>query len=262
MSVPQIDFDIRGAIFDVDDTLLDNKPGNPGHGLHERARLAAAREAGERHNIDSLRNLSVEDNLEAFMCAPVHTLEAAVWNILIMTGQADSEVINKDNMLLQEIVSRKDELYKDILLDEGEEVPGAVNFVQKLAASGIENKLAIASTAIRRDVDLFLGKTGLASLFPDQRIKTKESITHPEPNPEVFNLAFASLGLPEEDRMKVCVFEDDPRGIMAARAAGLFVCAIGTRYSPEQMMSLEVPPHIAFATYVEFMNWFRLAGDN
>ena len=50
----KIDFEIKGAIFDVDDTLLDNKPGVPGQGLHERARLAAIREAGERHRIEPL----------------------------------------------------------------------------------------------------------------------------------------------------------------------------------------------------------------
>ncbi len=253
-----IDFEPKGAIFDVDDTLLDNKPGNPGYGLHEKARLAAAREAGERHDIDLLKTLSVEDNLEAFMSAPVHTLEAAVWNILLMTGQADSEMINTNNPLLKEIVARKDELYKDILLSEGEEVPGATRFVKLLAANGIEGKLAIASTAIRRDVDLFLGKAGLKSLFPDDRIKTKESIIHAKPNPEVFNLAFDSLELPESSRRFVCAFEDDPRGIMAARAAGLFVCAIGTRYTPEYMMSLEVPPHVAFSTFDEFAVWFNL----
>ncbi len=260
--VDSIQFEVRGAVFDVDDTLLDNKPGNPGYGLHEQARLAAAREAGKRHNISGLENLSVEDNLEAFMSAPVHTLEAAVWNILVMTGQADSEVLNKGNILLQEIVARKDELYKDLLVNEGEEVPGASQFVRALAASGIESRMAIASTAIRRDVDIFLGKMGLVSLFPGARIKTKESITHPKPNPEVFNLAFNSLDLPEADRPYVCAFEDDPRGIMAARAAGLYVCAIGTRYSIDQMMSLEVPPHVAFATYDEFMSWFNLDQDS
>lgn len=46
-----------------------------------------------------------------------------------------------------------------------------------------------------------------------------------------FILAFDSLKLPETAGKFVCVFEDDPRGIMAARAAGLFVCAIGTRYT-------------------------------
>lgn len=107
-----------------------------------------------------------------------------------MTGQADSEVIDTSNPLLKDIMARKDELYKDILLSEGEEVPGATRFVKLLAASGIGRELAIASTAIRRDVDLFLGKTGLKSLFPDHRIKTKESIRYAKPNPEVFYSSF------------------------------------------------------------------------
>src|ERR1700721_4737511 len=105
----KIDFIVKGAIFDVDDTLLDNKPRDPALGLHERARLAAAHEVGKLHGIDALENLSVKDNLEAFVNAPVHTLEAAVWNILLITGQADSQVINKNNILLQEIVARKNE---------------------------------------------------------------------------------------------------------------------------------------------------------
>ena len=258
MSESKIDFEPRGAIFDVDDTLLDNKPGNPGHGLHEKARLTAAHEVGERYGIAQLQNLTIEQNLDAFMTAPVHTLEAAIWNILLLTGQADSEVMNPDNELLQEIVARKNELYTAILATEGAEVPGATKFVKALGASGLEDKMAVASMAIRPDVDTFLGKMGLGYLFPENRIITKEQVTHPKPNPESFNMAFATLGLPESDKFAVCAFEDDPRGIMAARAAGLYTCAIGTRFSVERMMALEVPPHIAFATYVEFEDWFNL----
>jgi beta-phosphoglucomutase-like phosphatase (HAD superfamily) len=258
-----IDFNkIEGVIFDVDDTLLDNKPGV--EGLHERSRLAAIHEIGERYGIEVLKQFSPEDNLEAFISAPVHSLEAAVWNALVMTGLADSEVINTNNALLREIVSLKDKLHESILINEAEEVPGATAFVFALADSGLRNRLAIASTAIRRDVDLFLSKTGMAALFPPDRIKTKESITHPKPNPEVFNLAFASLGIPESDRHLVCVFEDDPRGIMAARAAGLYVCAITTNYTREQLLSLAVPPHLVADTYAEFMVEFGLAkaGNN
>lgn len=258
MSEHRVDFEVKGAIFDVDDTLLDNKPGNPGNGLHEKARLRASHEIGERHGIEGLQHLTIEQNLESFMTAPVHTLEAAVWNILLLTGQADAEVMNPDNVLLQEIVVRKNELYSAILAQEGAEVPGAMKFVKALGASGIEDKMAIASMAIRPDVDTFLGKMGLHYLFPDDRIITKEQVTHPKPNPEAFNRAFATLNLPESDRANVCAFEDDPRGIMAARAAGLYTCGIGTRFSVERMMTLEVPPHIAFATYPEFEEWFNL----
>lgn len=40
--------EVKGAIFDVDDTLLDNQPGQPGMGLHERSRLAAFQFVGKK----------------------------------------------------------------------------------------------------------------------------------------------------------------------------------------------------------------------
>lgn len=251
-----IEFQVKGAIFDVDDTLLDNKPGIPGQGLHEQSRLAAAHEVGKKYDIPRLIELTAQENLDAFMNAPVHTLEAAVWNILLITGEADSDVMNVEHPLLKEIVKLKNELHEDILMTKGEEVPGASAFVRGLAELGIADKLAIASTAVRRDVDLFLGKTGLEALFPPERIKTKEDITHPKPNPEVFNLAFDSLGLSEADRNEVCAFEDDPRGVMAAKAAGLFTCAITTRFSREELQSLEVPPDLIGESYKEFSELF------
>lgn len=55
-----IDFQIAGAIFDVDDTLLDNQPGVPGQGLHERSRLAAAHTVGKAHGIPALENLTAQ----------------------------------------------------------------------------------------------------------------------------------------------------------------------------------------------------------
>ena len=256
--LPLIDFKVKGAIFDVDDTLLDNKPGVPGQGLHERSRLAAVHTVGKEHGIPELEELTARQNLDAFLDAPVHTLEAAVWNILVMTGVADSDVVNPDNQVFKEIVALKNELHKDILREFGTEVPGAVSFVRALGQNGLKDKLAIASTAVRQDVDMFLVMTGLDALFPDERIKTKESITHPKPNPEVFNLAFASLGLAESDKPHVCAFEDDPRGIMAAKAAGLYVCAITTRFDRKSLSELEIAPDLIADTYQEFAEHFGL----
>ncbi len=252
-----INFRPRGAIFDVDDTLLDNKPGRPGHGLHEKSRLAAAREAGQRHNIPHLEQLSIEDNLRAFLTASEHSIQAAVWNILLMTKQVNRKTIDPHNSLLREIIARKDELYEAILRDEGEEVLGATQFIQLLTTQH-NPRLAIASMGNRRNVDFFLRKTNLKDLFPDDRIKTKELVAHAKPHPEAFNLAFDSLQLPESDRQFVCAFEDDPHGIASARAAGLFTCAIGTRFTPEYLLALETPPHVALATFDEFIDWFNL----
>lgn len=55
-----IDFEVKGAILDVDDTLLDNKPGVPGQGLHERSRLAAAHTVGKEHSIPALEELTAQ----------------------------------------------------------------------------------------------------------------------------------------------------------------------------------------------------------
>lgn len=248
---------VEGVIFDVDDTLLDNKSGVPGAGLHERARLRAAHEVGKKYNIQKLTNLSLIDNKNAFANAPVHTLEAAVWEILLLVGIADTRVINMNNTILKEIVQLKNKYYKDILMNEGEEVRGATAFVKALAKSGV-NKLAIASTAIRRDIDIFLSKTKLRHLFPEERIISIESINHPKPNPEVFNLAFASLQIPENMRRQVFAFEDDPRGVMAAKGAGLFTCAITTRYSKKFLLSCEIPPDYVAENYEEFAEYFGI----
>lgn len=255
-----IDFEPRGGIFDVDDTLLDNRPGVPGSGLHERSRLAAVHEAGVRHGIPGLAQLSVEDNLRGFLDAPVHTLEGAVWNIMMMTGLADSEVLNPDDPLLREIVDRKNELHEAILLEHGREVPGSTDFVRDFGAlPSVGGRLAVASTAVRRDVGLYFGMVGLDSYFSAERIITKESITHPKPHSEAFDMAFNSLGLPESDRRLVCAFEDDPRGIMAAKAAGLYVCAITTRYTRHELMRLGIAPDMASDSYGEFREYFDLA---
>lgn len=248
----RLDFTPVGAIFDVDDTLLDNKPGVPGSGLHERSRIRAVHTVGERHGISELANLSVEDNLNAFLTAPVHSLPGAVWNILCMSGLADGQAINPEHPLLKEIVDLKNELHKDILLEEGNELPGASSYVRALAEQGLQDKLAIASTAVRRDIDLFLGKYQLDSLFPPRRIVSYESITHPKPHPEAFDLAFVSLGLADDQRSKVLAFEDDPRGVMAAKAAGLFVMGITSRFSRDELSKAAIAPDIIADSYAEF----------
>ena len=251
-----IDFEVKGIIFDVDDTLLDNKQ-VPGPSLHEQSRLAAVHEAGQRHELQLLAEFSHEDNFLAFKTAKTHSIEGAVWNILHKTGVVDTDEIDHSHSLLQEIVDRKNMLHEQIILDEGEALEGAVGFIEALAANGLASHMAIASTAIRRDIDIFLAKTDLKEFFPNERIKSKESTTKLKPDPEVFNLAFDSLDLPEEDRSQVCAFEDDPRGVASAKAAGLYVCAITTRYTKTELLAINTPPDLIADNYEEFTRYFE-----
>ncbi|HTE22427.1 MAG TPA: HAD family phosphatase [Candidatus Limnocylindria bacterium] len=254
-----IDFEVKGAIFDVDDTLLDNME-HTGNGLHERSRLLAVREVGGQFGVETLANYSAESNALAFRRAKVHTLEGALWHILTDAGMVASETIDHENELLVAMAARKNSLHDVILQDEAEPIQDAPAFVRALVRAGVN--VAIASTAIRRHIDIFLTKTSLGEYFPAVRVKSYESFTNPKPDPEVFNLAFDTLGLPESGRAHTCVFEDDPRGIGGAKAAGLYVCAITTRYDRDTLSALEVPPDLIADSYQEFAGYFGLELDN
>ncbi|HEX8227043.1 MAG TPA: HAD family phosphatase [Candidatus Saccharimonadales bacterium] len=244
--------EMQGAIFDVDDTLLDNGGGTDlTLSLHARSRLAAVYEAAEQYDLPTLRALTPEQNVQGFMTAKVHSLPGAVWNILHMTGTVDSEDIDPSNKLFQQIVARKNELHEAVIREFGVEIPGATDFVRSLAEADLADRLAIGSSAIRRDIDIFLEKYDLTELFPESHIISLEKITRPKPDPETFQLAFASLGLPESARRFVPVFEDDPRGMLAAKRAGHYLCAITTKFSRDDPLVLAAEPDVIFDTYDE-----------
>ncbi|HSX34816.1 MAG TPA: HAD family phosphatase [Candidatus Saccharimonadales bacterium] len=248
----------RAAIFDVDDTLLNNHPGGRKMGLHEESRLQAVRTVGKRHHIAALEHFTADDNYNAFRNAATHSLEGAVWTILQMAGEVTGDVIAYDHPLLKEICTLKDSSHEAVLRTLGEEVPGAGHFVRWLAANGCEGKLAVASTAVRRDVMISLEVIGVRELFPDECIISKDKFTHAKPHPESFQLALASLHLPSDVAPgQVLAFEDDPRGIMSAKAAGLFTCAIASRFSKKDLAALEVPPDLIADTYTEFEELFN-----
>ena len=246
--------DFSAAIFDVDDTLITSYP--PGHpmGVHEESRLEAVHRVGQKRHIAALANFGEQENRDAFRNASVHSMEGATWAILQRVGLADSDVINYADPLLLEIVSIKDDVHEERLRAFGAEVPGAAAFVRALAARGFKGKLAVASTGTRRDILLSLEVIGLADVFPDKQIITKESFfEHPKPHPMAFNLAFESLHLPTDTpREKVLAFEDDPRGIMSAKAAGLYVCAITTRYAKKELAAQPVTPDLICDSYKKF----------
>jgi HAD superfamily hydrolase (TIGR01509 family) len=244
--------DFKAVIFDVDDTLLDNKPRDPLRRLHARSRLAAVQQVGTRRGIQELQNLSQQDNLAAWRQSRVHSIEGAAWAILFNAGLVNGQDIDYGNEIVHEISALKHKLHEKILREEGEAVPGAPAFVRSLAAHGFEGKLAIASTAIRQEIHIFLEKVGLESFFPNKRIISKEQVRHVKPHPEAFELAFQTFGLSPEDKQRILVFEDDPRGIMAGKAAGMFVCAITTAFDSEDLAKLAVPPDLIADSYAEF----------
>ncbi|HSX36022.1 MAG TPA: HAD family phosphatase [Patescibacteria group bacterium] len=258
MSLPYEQY--AGAIYDVDDTLLNNLPpdGDP-FNLHERSRLAAihgiARECGHAQ----LLSITAEENRTFFENAPHHTVDAAVWAALQSRGLAEGE-LDLSHDILTAIVERKAALHMDLLLASGVEVAGASSFVRSLECNGFSGRQAIASGARHDEIDAFLGKYGLAEIFPVARIIARGDYTNPKPDPESFDTAYRTLGLPDTAGMRASVlaFEDDPKGVVAALASGHTVGALTTRFEAEVFLDMPIKPHMIQRDFVEYADLLGL----
>jgi beta-phosphoglucomutase-like phosphatase (HAD superfamily) len=253
---------IVGAIFDVDDTLLDNQPYHPLGGFHERSRYDAVLRTANKYGLTELASHTRKEGLEAFLNAKVHSVEGGVWGILYLKQLVTSEEIDPDHELLKEIVALKHTLHPELLKKDGAPVKGADLFVKRLAAAGLGKQLAIASSAPKSEIDTFLDEiTDLRQFFPSHHVISKESIPYGQgkPHPEPFNLAFKTLGLPERERHTVLAVEDDPRGVASAKAAGLYVCAITTRFQRDDSALVRAEPDLIVDSFAELADALGLA---
>jgi HAD superfamily hydrolase (TIGR01509 family) len=82
-------------------------------------------------------------------------------------------------------------------------------------------KLGVASSSSRGWVVGHLDRLGVTHLF--DAIVTRDDVAHVKPDPELYLLALARLGL---EAHEVVVFEDAPNGVLAAKRAGIFTVAV------------------------------------
>jgi HAD superfamily hydrolase (TIGR01509 family) len=102
--------------------------------------------------------------------------------------------------------------------------PGVEEFV---TAAAEHAALAIVSGALRNEIAPVLARSGLERFFPV--IVSAEDVRAGKPHPECYRLGVERLrrrGLPDLDAGQCLAFEDAPRGIAAARAAGIRVVAL------------------------------------
>lgn len=124
------------------------------------------------------------------------------------------------------LAERKAELF-DELLATVPLYPGARELVEALAR---EVPLAIASGALRSEIERILAPSGLRPLF--EAVVGAEDVERGKPNPEPYLKAMMRLrgrapGLQPEDCV---VIEDAMPGIAAGRAAGMKVVAVAQTY--------------------------------
>jgi beta-phosphoglucomutase len=93
-------------------------------------------------------------------------------------------------------------------------LPGAAEWVERLYADGW--KQAVGSSAPRLNLEAMLRVLKLDGFF-DQTVSA-EDVTLGKPDPQVFLMAAARLGVPPE---RCIVVEDAPLGVEGARRAGM-----------------------------------------
>ncbi len=197
---------IRAIIFDFDGVIADSEP------LHWRALLRTV----EPMNI----HFTYQQYLDQYVGFDDRD---ALRTILQQYGRRDAD----DPQKLKALIDHKGDLFEQVVAEGVTSFPGTIEFVKQAASHG---PIAIASGATRRDIDLILGRLGLAELFAT--IVTADMVQCSKPDPQTYVMAFtqlqqkhASLKLQPTDCLAI---EDTAAGITAAQAAGLWTLGLTT----------------------------------
>ncbi len=196
---------LRGALFDMDGTLVDNSP------VHVRAfeRFCARYGVSDwREKLDGAFGMGSDD---------------------IMRMLLPEAVIRERG--LQALCDEKEAIYREIYAPDIRPVAGLRALLDRLRAAGI--RCAVGSSGCRRNVEFVLESCGIADCF--DVCVSSDMVRRCKPDPEIYRTAAAALGL---DPAACIVFEDAKAGFEAARRAGVGrVVAVATTLSAEELQA-------------------------
>lgn len=192
----------KAAIFDMDGTMINNMP------YHQKAWQAFLKKHDINLTEDEFKHkISGKKNDQIFE---------------IVFGQK----LSADNLL--KYTEEKEQLYREIYKSDIEEVTGLKATVDILRQNEI--KLAIATTAPKKNRDFGLEELGLVNTFTT--ILGDEHVTIGKPHPEIYLSTARQLGVTPNECI---VFEDTPSGIASGKDAGMTVVGILTSHTPEEL---------------------------
>jgi beta-phosphoglucomutase len=132
---------------------------------------------------------------------------------------------------LAELIDRKAHYYQEAIRNHVAIFPGVKPLLAELAKSV---PLAVASGALRQEIQTILSTTGLMDYFAI--IVSAEDVARGKPEPDIFLKALASLNAKNGGAIQArecVVIEDSKEGIKGARAAGMKCLAVTNSHPPE-----------------------------
>ncbi len=144
--------------------------------------------------------------------------------------------------IVQELMAKKAAAYLASIQDHLVIFPGVREFIQDAAASV---PLAIASGALRSEIELILNQAGMRKAFC--HITSAEDVMKGKPDPEPFLHALAGLNRvrPGEPVLpSAClVIEDSLPGVRAAKSAGMKVLAVANTHHAQDLHEAHAISH-------------------
>lgn len=209
---------IKGAIFDVDGTLLDS--------------MAIWEDAGVRY-------------LEKMGLEPEKGLSGILHPMSVEEGAAYLKEHYGLRQNTEQIVSDVLEVVRDFYENEALPKPGAKEFLKKLSEQGLP--MAAATSSDRMHIEVAFKRLGIRSYF--RRIFTCSEVGAGKNKPDIYQRAAEELGTKPEETY---VFEDMLHAIRTAADAGFRTVGVYDRFSEEDQEELKKMTDIYLPDLTEF----------
>jgi beta-phosphoglucomutase family hydrolase len=204
----------HAVIWDVDGVILDSGE------QHRQAWAALARERGFPYS------------------------DAAFWTTF---GMRNADIIPQifgvhDPARVAALGERKEEHYRALLAGSAVPLPGAVELLAQLHASGYRQ--ALGSSAPTKNLDLIVALLGIGPYL--DAVVSGEQVARGKPAPDIFLAAAHALAVPPQ---RCLVIEDAPAGVQAAHAGGMKCLAV-LRAGQPPAPGLDAADYVA-ASFIE-----------
>lgn len=194
----------QAVLFDMDGVIVDSEP------LHVAAFQATLKNYGH--------DLSPEQYKQHFAG---RTDEAGFKQYFDYIGET---------VKLPSIMDEKAKAYLALATDQLVPYPGVIEFIHDLARQKVP--LALVTGSLRAEAEITLETFGLTKYF--SVVIAAEDIEYSKPDPEGYLKSAEALGVNSADCI---VIEDAPKGVQAAKAAGMRCLAVTTTHNREELSS-------------------------
>ncbi len=133
---------------------------------------------------------------------------------------------------LDRIDRRKEEVFRQVVQEKLEPLPGAVELIRGLAGAGF--RIGLGSSGPPENIEAILGALGVRDYF--SAVVSGKDVERGKPQPDVFLKVARKLGV---EPGRCLVIEDVPAGIRAARRAGMKCVALTTTHEPAALGEAE-----------------------